>query len=535
MIDTMAYEMTETPPRITRPRPNVSIRLCAIGNCEAHSIATCPHNVHMFKNLRGWAAITRQIYVWHYTTNFTNYLLPYPDFDELAADAELYRRNNVIGIFFEDDGEPGGGGQGSALRAYVMARLLWNPKVDVARDIREFHETYYGRAARPMLAYHQLLQRLVRFSPQGEGQHIFIRRSPVFSPQDHQQAEKLLDQAERLASNDAVLHRVRKERLTVDYAALVASKRFVTSHGQYAPVDLPALTKRFRSTMTRLKQLGNYHLHSLQTNQQDEQKFAAYMKPYAATQLENDALRVTVVPELSGRIVEIVEKTSGRNVLTHAAPQELWNSKTIWTPDLGGLGMFINADYRIRKPMEIKWRLASGPAQPNICRMVGEAAGGLHLEQTVELAARGATVRTHARAVNKGTKPLTFTLQSTLAPNPVDRNAPMEFDIDFRARNGKKVTRHFSSLTQEYLGDAIYWADELPAGKWRLRHRLLALEFIMRFDPAQVDRCTANWRARGENWIKMGVCSPRRTLEPGQSVELGVSYHLQAGSPMANL
>ncbi|HUZ46590.1 MAG TPA: DUF4838 domain-containing protein [Terriglobia bacterium] len=528
LIDTLAYQMTEKPPLHARPAPNVRVRLCPIGNCEAHPIESCPHSLHFMENLRGWSAITRQLYVWHYTTDFSHYLLPYPDFDELAADAGMYRRHGVVGIFFEDDAEPGGGGQGSVLRSYVMARLLWNPATDVEQDVKEFHEAYYGQAARPMLDYYKFLEHLVRFSPRGEGQHVFIRRTPDFAPQDLQQARRLLRQAEGLAENDAVRRRVRKEQLSIDYVELLAARRFEARNGQYAPVNLAGLTERFHNFMAELERLGNYRLHALQTNQQDQEHFAAYMKPYALTQLENDSLRVNVVPELSGRIVGLTEKSSSRNVLRCLSPEEVWSEALAWNPNFAGLGLFAYGDFFDRKPMEVTWSVEPGSAQQRTCRLTGKAANGLQLERSLELDAAAATLRTHTRAVNNGAKPITVTLASTLDPNPVDRNAPMEFDFHFLAKSGQEVVRHFSSLTEEYLGEARYQGEELPAGEWLLKHSLLALDFTTRFDPQQVDRCTAKWRARGENWMTMGVWSKKRTLATGEQLELGVSYHIRA-------
>lgn len=524
LIDTLAYQMTEKPPLKARPLPNVRVRLCPIGNCEAHPIETCPHSRYFMQNLRGWAAITHQLYVWHYTTNFTNYILPFPDFDELAVDTGMYRRHGVVGIFFEDDEEPGGGGQGSALRSYIMARLLWNPAVDVERDIKEFHEAYYGPAAQPMLEYFNFLQRLVRFSPRGEGQHIFIRRSPAFSSADFQEARRLFRRAEELADDEVIRRRVQKARLSVDYADLLASKRFVASQGQYAPVDLPGLTERFNGFVAELRRVGNIRLHTAQSNEADEQQFAADMRPYPLTQLENDSLRVDIVPQLSGRIVGLIEKGSGRNVLRHCAPEELWSESGIWNPNFGGLGMFAYGDFRAPHPMDAEWHVDPGSARPQACRLIGETATGLRLEQTLELDGAGASLRTRTVAVNNGPKPLTFTLQSLLNPNPVDRDAPMEFDIRFRAQNGSEVLRHFSSLTQEYLGSVHYLGENLPAGEWRVKHSLLGLVWTTRFNPEQVDRCTAKWRARGENWMFLGVWSPKRTLGPGEKTELAVAY-----------
>ena len=61
------------------------------------------------KNLKAWARITNQLYIWHYNTNYSHYLAPFPDFYGLAANISVYQRNGVVGLFLEGAYPPGGG------------------------------------------------------------------------------------------------------------------------------------------------------------------------------------------------------------------------------------------------------------------------------------------------------------------------------------------------------------------------------------------------------------------------------------------
>ena len=94
-----------------RPRPNVRIRLCPIGVCEAHPYEQCPYNRFFVDILQAWSKITSQLYIWHYNTNFAHYLLPFPDFDQLADSFPMYRRHGVVGLFMEGAYAAGGGGE----------------------------------------------------------------------------------------------------------------------------------------------------------------------------------------------------------------------------------------------------------------------------------------------------------------------------------------------------------------------------------------------------------------------------------------
>jgi len=50
----------------------------------------------------------------------------------------------------------------AGLRSYVMAKLLWDVKADANKLIDEFLDGCYGKAAKPMRAYFDLMQGQVR-------------------------------------------------------------------------------------------------------------------------------------------------------------------------------------------------------------------------------------------------------------------------------------------------------------------------------------------------------------------------------------
>jgi hypothetical protein len=94
LIDTLAYQFTEAPPTGITPRKNVRVRLCPIGCCEAHPYEACalPANKAFLSNLKSWATLTDSLYIWHYSTDFANYLMPFPDFDQFPDSIRLYRK-----------------------------------------------------------------------------------------------------------------------------------------------------------------------------------------------------------------------------------------------------------------------------------------------------------------------------------------------------------------------------------------------------------------------------------------------------------
>lgn len=157
-IDTLAYQYTRRPPRITRPRHNVIVRLCSIECCFSHPLSKCGKTVTVggdqegghrsfTEDLEDWGKICGQLYIWDYTTNFANYLQPFPDFDVLQENIQFLIRNHVRGIFEEGNNAEGESGGLNRLSQYLLARLLWNPDIDMEVCMEEFLAGYYGMAA----------------------------------------------------------------------------------------------------------------------------------------------------------------------------------------------------------------------------------------------------------------------------------------------------------------------------------------------------------------------------------------------------
>jgi len=251
LIDTLAYQYTEKPPLKVRPHPNVRVRMCPIGACEAHPYEKCEQNASIVQNLKAWSKITDQLYIWHYNTNFAHYLLPFPDFEELAADIDMYHRHGVKGMFMQGAYSRGGGGEFAEMRAYMLAKLLWNPKADAKAILDDFMRGYYGKAAPAIKRYFDRLHRKVR----EENIHFHIFDPPTvgyLTPDVIAASDADFDQAERLAADDpVVLDRVQKARLSLDYVHLTRDDP--ATHRQ----ELRALLARFEE---RLRKYGYSNL-----------------------------------------------------------------------------------------------------------------------------------------------------------------------------------------------------------------------------------------------------------------------------------
>ncbi len=517
LIDTLAYWYSEPPPLHVRPLANVRIRLCPIGACEAHAYETCKDDAYFMNHLRAWSKITNQLYIWHYVTNFAHYLLPFPDFDELAANIPMYGKNGVVGIFLEGDFAEGGGGENAELRSYVMARLLWNPRVDVNKVVNEFMAACYGKAARPLRAYFDLLQRQVRPAPQGKGNHMWIYTSPgaAYLPDEFlAQSLKLFKEAETAAADDATKSRVKKARLSIDYVKLMHAKAFEVRNGTYAPANLEQLKASFGSFMSDVRSFGITQLHEGVPLTVDEENFSKLIRPYRVATLQNAALRVDVAPELSGRIIRMIDRETGRDALHRPDPGERAY------PDAGGLSVAVYPDYLAARAYEVNWELEpqSGTAE---LRLTGTFANGLKARRVMRLGKDEPVVHTETTLENGGASALDAVIQSRclVGSRSLDRAA-----LSFHQQDGKAVEQKLIEPGQEPRGSKVYDASEQPDGEWVFANPGTSEGVVNRFPKGQVSRCFAQWAGKSEPAVTLGLWSAKRTLAPGETLKLEADY-----------
>lgn len=518
LIDTLAYWYTERPPKLVRPRPNVRIRLCPIGACEAHPYEQCPYNRFFVDILKEWAKRTSQLYIWHYNTNFSHYLLPFPDFDELAADIPMYRRNGVVGLFLQGAYAPGGGGENAELRSYVMARLLWNPAANVEREIDDFLDACYGAAAKPMRAYFDLLHEQVRPAPRGKGNHLWIfvhPRQPFLGREFLDRAAALLKQAHAAAGDDAARRRVERARLSIEYVELNRAKQFRLGDETYGPENLNGLKSRFAAFIAAAKSFGIEQLHEGRKIAEDETEFAARIRPYRVVTLENAAVRVRVVPELNARIVELLDKRSGVNLL------RVPDAATRGYPELSGAWAAVFPEYRGRA-YEVKWEPAV--REGNQLTLTGASPNGLTLRRRIWLAGEEAEVRSATEVKNAGAAPVAVALQARAEYSPRDDLDGAGLALRYRAGDGSAFDSALFQPGQETSGNATLNAAKRPDGRWEAYHRggVPALANSFRLD--QAVRCVMDWSLRGAPLVTLSLWTKETSLGAGQTIAIEAAY-----------
>jgi hypothetical protein len=426
----------------------------------------------------------------------------------------------VVGLFLEGAYPPGGGGEMAELRAYVTARLLWDTAAGPENAINEFLAAVYGPAAQPMRAFFDLMHRLVRMPPAGEGQHIWIRRSPHLSDTVISQAQELFRQAEAAAGSEAVLQRVRKARLSLDAVELLRARRFAVRDGMYTPANIEGLQQRFRRFMSDLRRFGVTSITEGVSLEDDEREFAAQSRPYRAVTLENASVRAVIVPELDGRVIQWMDRKSGKDALRPlnlVEPNYLERSY----PTPGGLLVFALPGAHDAHPLKIPWEVASAGREEVV---LAGTVRGLEFRRTVRLAGDSPGLRAETRVTNRTPAAVDLGLAERVIPNP---GAALDLDIAYRKPDGTAVAQRIFRQGDPPAGTAAYGGPDCPDGEWRLISRGAGITLRIRFPRDQVERCSLHWRARGEDRVTASVLSRVKRLEPGGSLVLETEYAVE--------
>ncbi|HPG66911.1 MAG TPA: DUF4838 domain-containing protein [Candidatus Hydrogenedentes bacterium] len=219
-IETLAYQWTRKAPKTMRPRSNVIVRLCSIECCFMHPLATCDlaANRDFRRDAEDWAKVADRLWVWDYVTSFRHYMCPFPNLRVRNDNIQFFEKNNVRGIF-EQDNYQSLNGELSGLSGYITAKFLWNAAYNEDTAINEFLEGVYGDAAKPIRRYIDLLHDKV----ERENIHTNIWIGPneagYLDDAILAKSDRLWDKAEKaVADQPEVLERVRIARLPVEYA-----------------------------------------------------------------------------------------------------------------------------------------------------------------------------------------------------------------------------------------------------------------------------------------------------------------------------
>ena len=524
---TMAYRFTEKPPLTVRPRPNVIVQMCPIYICLAHPLNECregaearhfgdlvgwaqTNTAEYLRHLEGWSKLTDRLFVWHYSTNFQHLLMPFPDFLQTAVNLKIYRRHGGRGVFFQGSCDDPAGAD-SDLRAWVLARLLWNPDLDLDALVNEWLQGVYGKAWKPMRRLYDLVQE--RAADPAAHLHLY---DPVVASRWPapvlEEMLRVLDEALALAAGDQdAVYYINKNSLPLHYLRhLLGSGRLEVRDGLYQPAGATS-TKDAGAALLALA--GKFGMKVLRENAYDVQLTTLLrqrLETFPVAVLENASLRLEIVPALGGRIVSLLHKPSGTNLLLPADPEEnlypVCGGYEESTARTWGSTGFANA-----------YTVAPGATGGSLT-LESAPSRGLQFTRTIKLNAEDAvvTVTSAVRNVHPKQKPLTARLVARLNL----RSGTVPPVLQVRDAGGTTAAPKASETQGDAgRGSRRFDGANLPAGEWSLAGLPGGLSFSQQFTPGQVESCLLTHDLPACRMV-MEIACPAATLAPGEQRSL---------------
>ena len=519
LIGTLAYMYTEEPPVGLEMHPNVAVWLCHMFPCcDSHPIAACPRNADFKRRAQAWSKICRHLYAWHYIVDFAHYYNPFPNFRAMFADFKFYNELGFEGVFAQAMGHGGGGGEFSLLRGYLASELLKDPNRDGRKLIREFLAGYYGPAAEPIGRYIDMLHDKV----EKENIHMHLYTNPAqgyLGDEVLAEGDALFDRAEAAVKNDPVLlQRVRVARMPLAYARWFPRNGYEVADGKLifnkplgAPLDAFKFAQRmkdhgFRTVRERGGDPNQLLMLSTLINM-----------PLPLVTLENEHIRVDVLPFFGGRALRIIDRRSGKCATAYNT------AKNLLFPFHGGEDSRIGGIYTFDK---------CGAMEPHIVKQKSDSSVtlkckiglGFELRRTIALADDRAAVTVRLETVNPGDKPRLAQMRSHMS---LDLGEVEKTRVSFTSLSGEKVDKDMSTVIPGLREGERFYREDCPNGSWTFKGSD-GLSVTQRFDNRQVDFTWLYAYPADLDELEVELWAKPVTIPPGKSAFLEHVLELRA-------
>jgi len=212
-IHTFAYQYTVKPPKNIRPASNVAVQLCAIGNSHSE-----PYRISapdFVADIKTWSELCPNLLIWDYNFNFAHFHTPFPDLRIIQPNVQAFYENGALGFYGQGNTQSLSGEFGE-LRAYMVAKLVWDPYLDMEKLTEEFLYFYYGPG-------YKNIQKYIALSECKRGYNFHIGSKTimpvVFNPFHLAKAQAWFDACAAAAINDAQRERTERSALQLRYYA----------------------------------------------------------------------------------------------------------------------------------------------------------------------------------------------------------------------------------------------------------------------------------------------------------------------------
>ena len=249
LIHTFAYQYSRKVPKDIYVSPNLIVRLCNIEcswdkSIEEGALDKTSENYKFLNDLLGWSKITNRLYIWDYTVNFRNYLLPFPCLKSMYENMHFYKKHNVKGVLMQGNFSSGGRGYCDELKSFLCARVLGFDERSLEDIVMDFTKHYYKDAWLECYNYIMLFEYTVK------GHKLWLyddSDSSYFTDEVVLKAKEIIDKA---------LEKVLESDLTIKKRVLALYASFLYLSITRMPLDSIDRCKKIDNFVILIKELG---------------------------------------------------------------------------------------------------------------------------------------------------------------------------------------------------------------------------------------------------------------------------------------
>lgn len=162
-----AYAATVAPPmdddkqlldESCKPHPLLNVRFAFSGACYYHTLddENCSINLGLMEQIKQWSTICENFFIWNYNAFYSQYLIPFPNFDSIQQTLQVYKQYGFNNHIFAQYCSGNSIASFGYLRAWLYSKLTWDVNADYELLIDEFFEHYYKAVAPEMRAVFEL-------------------------------------------------------------------------------------------------------------------------------------------------------------------------------------------------------------------------------------------------------------------------------------------------------------------------------------------------------------------------------------------
>ena len=139
-----------------RPRDDVFVFITPLSADWTYSFDD-ERNSTMNSVISGWGNVTSNLYIYSYCVNFTQYFIPYNNYNVLASNYRVAKQYNMYSYYEQGANQSATSGL-MALKFYLISNLLWDCEQDGEALAEKFINQYYGPVADYMLEYYNMIR-----------------------------------------------------------------------------------------------------------------------------------------------------------------------------------------------------------------------------------------------------------------------------------------------------------------------------------------------------------------------------------------